>query len=104
MRIDFDNAELYAAFLLNQPVIFTDSRIKMGTCPSWLYRYEVRHADDDDTFACEVQEAIGVNFMGTIFTFAPLDSGILLEHGDFEIFQDFDMKHFEIPESKKASK
>jgi hypothetical protein len=39
MRIDFDNAELYAASLLNQPVIFTDSRIKMGTCPSWLYRY-----------------------------------------------------------------
>lgn len=104
MRIDFDDAELYAAFLLNQPVIFTESRIKMSTCPAWLYHYEVRHADDDDTFACEVQEAIGVNCMGTIFTFAPLDSGILLERGDFEIFQDFDMKHFEIPESKKASK
>lgn len=104
MRIDFDDALLYPGLLLNQPVIFTDSRIRMGTCPSWLYRYEARHADDDDTFVCEVQEAIGVNFAGTIFTFAPLESGILLERGDFEIFQDFDMKHFEIPESKKASK
>ena len=67
---------------------FFDIRIDRKSVPEGKFFYEVRHADEDWGFPCQVKEGILVNFYGTLVSDVelPLDErgSLELEEDDFE--------------------
>ena len=67
---------------------FFDIRIDRNSIPEGKFFYEVRHADEDWCFPCQVKEGILVNFYGTLVSDValPLDErgSLELEEDDFE--------------------
>lgn len=67
---------------------FFDIRIDPKSIPEGKFFYEVRHADEDWGFPCQIKRGILVNFYGTLISDIelPLDEqgSMELEKDDFE--------------------
>ena len=53
--------------LFDRLVLFTDGRFKSSEIPEGMYRYSLRHGDDD-SYPCTVEEQVIVNHYGDIIT------------------------------------
>lgn len=58
--------------LLGNTALFTSTRLGQGGVPKGLYKYDLRHADDDGMTACEVSKFVMVNHYGSILTNKPI--------------------------------
>ena len=54
--------------LFGMPMLFADWRIADSEVPDRLYKYEVRHDDDQRGYMCEISNHILVNFLGTVLS------------------------------------
>ena len=88
MRTKYEDAYSEAVSVKGIECEFFDIRIDRNSIPEGKFFYEVRHADEDWGFPCQVKEGILVNFYVTLVSDValPLDeSGSLeLEEDDFE--------------------
>ena len=57
--------------VLGHPALFTGSRIDRATVPEGMYRYEMRHSDENWNKPVELAHRIAVNFYGTVLTREP---------------------------------
>lgn len=77
--------------ILGVPALFTDLRVDRSTMPDGLYRYELRHSDEDWGEPVSLSRSIVVNYYGSVITREPLqlpiDGWIPLEIGSLS-FQD----------------
>ena len=89
MVIQMDsNTKFEVIDILGNKALFTSQRIHSKDVPIGLFRYELRHADDDGMIPCEVSLSIMVNHYGTILTNKPiqmLHNGCTLFDGDKDI-------------------
>lgn len=58
--------------LFGKPALFTECRINRTTVPKDVYRYEIRHSDEDWGEPVELAHGIGVNYYGTVLTREPI--------------------------------
>ena len=58
--------------VLGNKALFTSLRILSKDVPIGLFKYELRHTDDDGMTPCEVSLGIMVNHFGTILTNKPI--------------------------------
>ena len=77
--------------LFGKLVLFTPKRINEKDVPEGLYKYEVRHDDDDTGIMCQIAEFILVNHWGTILSIEPIDLG---EVGIRNIDDEEDVENF----------
>ena len=68
--------------LLGNKALFTPLRINSKDVPIGLFKYELRHADDDGMTPCEVSLGIMVNHYGTILTNKPIP----MQHNGCTVF------------------
>lgn len=54
--------------IMGRPALFTERRIDRSTVPEGVYRYELRHSDEDWGEPIEISRSIAVNFYGTVLT------------------------------------
>lgn len=84
-----DNNEKYEVIeLLGNTALFTSLCISNKDVPIGLFKYELRHADDDGMTPCEVSYQIMVNHHGTILTNKPIKmihNGCTIFDGDKEV-------------------
>lgn len=77
--------------IFDRPALFTEYRIDRATVPEGVYRYELRHGDEDWGEPIELSRSLMVNFYGTVLTREPfqlpIDGWIPLESGNLS-FQD----------------
>lgn len=77
--------------IFDRPALFTECRIDRTTVPEGVYRYELRHGDEDWGEPRELARGLMVNFYGTVLTREPfqlpIDGWIPLESGSLS-FQD----------------
>ena len=77
--------------IFDRPALFTECRIDRATVPEGVYRYELRHGDEDWGEPRELARGLMVNFYGTVLTREPfqlpIDGWIPLESGSLS-FQD----------------
>ena len=59
--------------LFDEPMLYTDWRIPDSEVPKGLYKYEIRHDDDQKGDMAEVCNHIWVNFMGTVLSKKPIE-------------------------------
>lgn len=75
--------------LFGNPALFSECRINSATVPEGLYRYEIRHTDDDWGEPIELARGIMVNFYGMILTREPLqlpiEGWLPIQQGKFEL-------------------
>lgn len=57
--------------IMGQPALFTELRIDRATVPEDVYRYELRHSDEDWNEPVELSRSIAVNYYGTALTREP---------------------------------
>jgi hypothetical protein len=93
MKLYRDSAEITFAEIefAVRPALYSECRIAKETIPKGLYRYEVRHADNDCCDPASVHKGVLVNFHSTLITTRELDLGVVgieIEHG-------FDFTHAE---------
>lgn len=73
------NAKTYDDFeeiiLFDKPALFTPLRIDPTTIPDYVFKYEIRHDDDQQGIACELANCIIVNHWGSVITVEPIDLG-----------------------------
>lgn len=58
--------------LFGKPALFTECRIDRTTIPDDVYRYEIRHGDEDWGEAVSLARRIVVNYYGTVLTREPI--------------------------------
>lgn len=58
--------------VLGHLMLFTDTRIDPSTVPKGMYRYEVRHDDDQQGIPRQIANWILVNFWGTLISNSPI--------------------------------
>ena len=51
--------------IMGKPALFTDFRIDRATVPEGVYRYELRHGDEDWGEPVSLSRSIVVNYYGT---------------------------------------
>ncbi len=90
-RYDANRLTYNEVTIFGVPALFTDFRIDRATVPEGVYRYELRHGDEDWGEPIELSRSLMVNFYGTVLTREPfqlpIDGWILLESGSLS-FQD----------------
>lgn len=57
--------------IMGRPALFTELRIDRATVPEDVYRYELRHSDEDWNEPIEISRSIAINFYGTVLTREP---------------------------------
>lgn len=57
--------------IMGRPALFTELRIDRATVPEDVYRYELRHSDEDWNEPVELSRSIAVNYYGTVLTREP---------------------------------
>lgn len=57
--------------IMDRPALFTELRIDRSSVPEGVYRYELRHSDEDWGEPIELSRSIAVNFYGTVLTREP---------------------------------
>ena len=77
--------------IFDRPALFTECRIDRTTVPEGVYRYELRHGDEDWGEPIELSRSLMVNFYGTVLTREPfqlpIDGWIPMENDSLS-FQD----------------
>ena len=91
MSHDAEKAVYQEATILGRPALFTECRIDRSTVPQGVYRYELRHGDEDWGESRELSRSLMVNFYGTVLVREPfqlpVEGWIPLESGSLS-FQD----------------
>ncbi len=62
------------AYMRGKRFLFTEDRIKNEDVPEGLFKYEIRHSDDDDTIPVEITDLVFVNFFGTLIGPEPIEN------------------------------
>ena len=57
--------------IFDRPALFTECRIDRATMPEGVYRYELRHGDEDWGEPVELARSIFANYYGTVLTREP---------------------------------
>ena len=65
-RLTYDEVTIF-----DRPALFTECRIDRATVPEGVYRYELRHGDEDWGEPIELSRSLMVNFYGTVLTREP---------------------------------
>lgn len=77
--------------IMGKPALFTDFRIDRTTVPEGVYRYELRHGDENWGEPVELARSIFANYYGTVLTREPfqlpVDGWIPMENDSLS-FQD----------------
>ena len=90
--------------ILGQAALFSECRINRVTVPEGMYRYEVRHSDENWGKPVELARRIVVNFYGTVLTREPFqlpiegwlslkDGGIHFKDGGCHTLDEFQQKY-----------
>lgn len=91
MSYDAQKVTYQEVTIFDRPALFTECRIDRTTVPEGVYRYELRHGDEDWGEPIELSRSLMVNFYGTVLTREPfqlpIDGWIPLESGSLS-FQD----------------
>ena len=91
MSYDAQKVTYQEVTIFDRPALFTECRIDRATVPEGVYRYELRHGDEDWGEPRELARNLMVNFYGTVLTREPfqlpIDGWIPLESGTLS-FQD----------------
>lgn len=91
MSYDAQKVTYQEVTIFDRPALFTECRIDRATMPEGVYRYELRHGDEDWGEPRELARNLMVNFYGTVLTREPfqlpIDGWIPLE-SDSLSFQD----------------
>ena len=91
MSYDAQKVTYQEVTIFDRPALFTECRIDRATLPEDVYRYELRHGDEDWGEPRELARNLMVNFYGTVLTREPfqltIDGWIPLESGSLS-FQD----------------
>ena len=91
MNYDAQKVTYQEVAIFDRPALFTECRIDRATVPEGVYRYELRHGDEDWGEPRELARNLMVNFYGTVLTREPfqlpIDGWIPLESGSLS-FQD----------------
>ena len=91
MSYDAQKVTYQEVTIFDRPALFTECRIDRATLPEDVYRYELRHGDEDWGEPRELARNLMVNFYGTVLTREPfqltIDGWIPLE-SDSLSFQD----------------
>lgn len=91
MNYDAQKVTYQEVAIFDRPALFTECRIDRTTVPEGVYRYELRHGDEDWGEPRELARGLMVNFYGTVLTREPfqlpIDGWIPLESGSLS-FQD----------------
>ena len=71
MSYDVKKLAYQEVTILGKPALFTECRIDRATVPEGVYRYEMRHADEDWSEPVTLSRSIVVNYYGTVLTREP---------------------------------
>lgn len=72
-RLIYDEVTIF-----DRPALFTECRIDRATVPEGVYRYELRHGDEDWGEPIELARSIFANYYGAVLTRAvPVPCGRL---------------------------
>ena len=71
MSYDAKKVTYQEVTILNRPALFTERRLDKSTVPEGLYRYELRHGDEDWGDPVSLSRNIIVNYCGAVLTREP---------------------------------
>jgi len=71
MSYDAQKVTYQEVTIFDRPALFTECRIDRATVPEGVYRYELRHGDEDWGEPRELARNLMVNFYGTVLTREP---------------------------------
>ena len=71
MSYDAEKLTYQEVTILGKPALFTECRIDRTTVPESVYRYELRHGDEDWSEPVTLSRSILVNYYGTVLTREP---------------------------------
>ena len=71
MSYDAEKLTYQEVTILGKPALFTECRIDRTTVPEGVYRYELRHADEDWGEPITLSRSILVNYYGSVLTREP---------------------------------
>ena len=71
MSYDAEKLTYQEVTILGKPALFTECRLDRTTVPEGVYRYELRHADEDWGEPITLSRSILVNYYGTVLTREP---------------------------------
>ena len=109
MNYDAQKVTYQEVAIFDRPALFTECRIDRATVPEGVYRYELRHGDEDWGEPRELARNLMVNFYGTVLTREPfqlpIDGWIPMENdslsfldGECRTLSEFQQKY---PASEK---
>ena len=91
MNYDAQKVTYQEVTIFDRVALFTECRIDRTTVPEGVYRYELRHGDEDWGEPIELSRSLMVNFYGTVLTREPfqlpIDGWIPMENDSLS-FQD----------------
>ena len=99
------NEKFEVVEIMGNTALFTPMRISSVDVPIGLFKYELRHEDEDGMTPCEVSYQIIVNHYGTILT----NKHIKMQHNGWAVFNGneafkFLDEHLSIKEYKERYK
>ena len=71
MNYDARKVTYQEVTIFDRPALFTECRIDRATVPEGVYRYELRHGDEDWGEPVELARSIFANYYGTVLTHEP---------------------------------
>ena len=71
MSYDAKQATYQEVTILGKPALFTECRIDRATVPEGVYRYELRHGDENWGEPVTLSRSILVNYYGSVLTREP---------------------------------
>lgn len=71
MSYDAQKVTYQEVTIFDQPALFTEYRVDRATVPEGVYRYELRHGDEDWGEPVELARSIFANYYGTVLTREP---------------------------------
>ena len=109
MSYDAQKVTYQEVTIFDRPALFTECRIDRATVPEGVYRYELRHGDEDWGEPVELARSIFANYYGTVLTHEPfqlpIDGWIPMENdslsfldGECRTLSEFQQKY---PTSEK---
>ena len=91
MSYDAKKVTYQEVTVLGKPALFTECRLDRSTVPEGVYRYEMRHADEDWSEPVTLSRSIVVNYYGSVLTREPFQlpvEGWITLESDSLAFQD----------------
>ena len=71
MSYDAQKVTYQEVTIFDRPALFTECRVDRATVPEGVYRYELRHGDEDWGEPIELARSIFANYYGTVLTREP---------------------------------